>query len=77
MTTRKSHSLSLSEDEAVVFYEWLSKMEAAGDDKEPAGCEEFVLWSVQSQLEKSLEALFSRDYESLLRQACGRIVEGQ
>jgi hypothetical protein len=65
-------TIELSRDEALVFFEWLSRMDEA---KCGAGeAEKRVLWRIEGALEKSLVEPFAKDYAHLVEQARRRIL---
>lgn len=58
----------LTEAEALVLSDWLcrnSKKKLLFDDL----AEQYVLWSIESQLEKKLDDIFSNDYAEQLTRA--------
>ncbi|MCG8556724.1 MAG: hypothetical protein MJD61_15775 [Proteobacteria bacterium] len=61
--------LELTSDEALVFFEWLSRLDErdALPVEDPA--EEQVLWRLHGQLEKTLVEPFRSDYDALLKDA--------
>ena len=65
--------LELTEDEALVFFEWLSRL----DEQEALPCEdpaeEQVLWLLHGQLEKTLVEPFGSNYRELVEQARSRV----
>lgn len=65
--------LELTEDQALVFYEWLSRL----DERDAFPCEdpaeEQVLWSLHGQLEKVLTAQFQANYRDLVTSARTRV----
>jgi len=63
-------SLELSEEEALVLFEWLCQLEKKQDPESSTfTAEEIVLLRIQAQLETSLVAPFQEDYKELLRVA--------
>jgi len=69
--------LELNQDEALVFFEWLSRL----DEKDAFPCEDpaeqQVLWSLHGQLEKSMTEPFSANYRELVEQARLRVKANQ
>lgn len=60
--------VELTEAEALVLSDWLcrnSKKKLLFDDL----AEQYVLWSIESQLEKKLDDIFSNDYAEQLTRA--------
>jgi hypothetical protein len=70
-------NLELSQDEALVFFEWLSRL----DEQDAFPCEDpaeqQVLWSLQKQLEKVLAEPFRANYRELVEQARARVKGSQ
>lgn len=62
-------TLSLSEDEALVLFEWLSRLNDGRDENSEITAEILTAWSLQAQLEKTLTVPFSDEYDALLAQA--------
>jgi hypothetical protein len=69
--------LELSDDQALVFFEWLSRV----DEQDAFPCEhdseEQVLWSLHGQLEKQLGAQFKANYRELVADARERVTADQ
>lgn len=69
--------LELNQDEALVFFEWLSRL----DEKDAFPCEDpaeqQVLWSLHGQLEKTMAEPFRADYRELVEQARLRVKANQ
>jgi hypothetical protein len=64
--------LELTGDEALVLFEWLSRLdEQDAFIKDLA--EEKVLWSLHGQLEKVLTEIFQPNYSELVEQARARL----
>lgn len=67
--------LELTQDEALVLFEWLSRL----DEMDAFPCddpsEEQVLWSLHAQLQKVLVEPFEDNYGELVRQAQMRVRE--
>lgn len=65
--------LELTQDEALVFFEWLSRLDE--QDAFPCGhpAEQQVLWSLHAQLEKIMGEPFRANYLELVAQARARI----
>ena len=62
-------SLGLSNEEALVFFEWLKRNNVAESYKFEDQAEKRVLWDIEAQLEKILAAPLKDDYSNLLIQA--------
>jgi hypothetical protein len=69
--------LELTQDEALVLFEWLSRL----DERDAFPCEDpaeqQVLWSLHGQLEKVMAEPFRADYRELVEQARLRVKAGQ
>ena len=69
-------SIELTEDEALVLFEFLARWESDPDQRQlrldhPA--ERNALWALQGHLEKTLVAPLKRDYADLLAAARARV----
>jgi len=62
-------NLTLSKDEALVLFEFLSRFSDEEKLEIKDKSEEQVLWNVQGSLEKLLSEPFSKEYSSLLDKA--------
>ena len=62
-------NLTLSKDEALVLFEFLSRFSDEEKLEIKDKSEEQVLWNVQASLEKLLSEPFSKEYLSLLDKA--------
>ena len=62
-------NLTLSKDEALVLFEFLSRFSEEESLEIKDKSEEQVLWNVQGNLEKLLPEPFSKEYSSLIEQA--------
>ncbi len=66
-------SLQLSREEALVFFEWLSrfnKLEQRGFEDQ---AEQRVLWNIKAMLESNLAEPFNPRYAELLAQARAKV----
>ncbi len=65
--------LELTDDQALVLFEWLARLDEreAFPVEDPA--EEQVLWCLHGQLEKVLSEPFRADYRELVEQARARV----
>lgn len=68
MTETKLH-LSLSREEAVVFFEWLSRFNKAEGVTFEDQAEQRVLWDLEASLESRLVEPFDPNYAELLARA--------
>lgn len=62
-------SLELSREQALVFFEWLSKFNASEGKRFEDQAEERVLWDIEAMLESTLVEPFDACYEELLAKA--------
>jgi hypothetical protein len=66
--------LELTNDQALVLFEWLSRLDESNSVSYEHEADRQVLWSLQGQLEKSLIEPFQPDYKNLVDKARSRIV---
>jgi hypothetical protein len=64
-------TLSLTQDEAPVLFEWLHSNEGGHAFSDQS--EQRVLWDLEASLERQVVALFSPDYARILGEARDRI----
>jgi len=67
MIAKRSVQIELTNEEALVLFEWLTHTEGRLPFVDPA--EQTVLWRIEGQLESNLTEPLARDYASLLRTA--------
>lgn len=67
MTERNVH-LELSRDEAIVFFDWLTRFNKSGSAFEDQA-EQRVLWDLEALLESKLDEPFAPNYGELLARA--------
>lgn len=65
--------LDLTDDQALVLFEWLARLDAAEAFPVEDPAEEQVLWCLHGQLEKVLSEPFRADYRELVEQARARV----
>ena len=65
--------LELSNDEALILFEWIKRFNEQDNQEFEDQAEERVLWNLEALLEKSLTTPFDRDYKALLNEARGRV----
>jgi hypothetical protein len=65
--------LDLSKDEAVVFFEWLSRFNNEGNHQFADQAEQRVLWDLQAMLEAKLAEPFDPKYREILASARARV----
>ena len=69
--------LELTQDEALVFFEWLARLDELDAFPHEHLAETYVLWSLHGQLEKVLVEPFSSNYRALVEQARSRVEANQ
>jgi hypothetical protein len=62
-------TLELSGEQALVFFEWLSRFNATEGRRFEDQAEERVLWDIEAMLESTLVAPFDAHYAELLAKA--------
>ncbi|NLF32442.1 MAG: hypothetical protein GX591_16320 [Planctomycetes bacterium] len=67
--TQDEIAMRISRNEALVFFEWLAKVEPMGTTVFQHPSEEKVLWKLQGQLESVLEELFAPNYTEIVAEA--------
>lgn len=65
--------LELTDDQALVLFEWISRLDEQGSFPVEDAAEEQVLWRLQGQLEKALTQPFQSNYRDLVEQARERV----
>ena len=76
MKISASVSLSLSNDEALVLFEWLSREDQKGAIPTQDESEQRVLWELEGQLERALVEPLEGDYSAKVAAARERIKLG-
>jgi hypothetical protein len=66
-------NLVLTSDQALVLFEWLSRLDERDELPVEDPAEEQVLWALHGQLEKALAEPFEENYHELVVAARGRI----
>ena len=78
MNTNQKVKIELTNDEALVFYEWLAsnhkKPENFKGIVEKDSAEERVLWDIECILETVLVAPFKENYDELVEQSRKRVL---
>ena len=69
-------TLSLSKNQALVLFEWLTNLDDKDDSDYSHPSEERVVWELQSQLEKILTEPFDAEYPALLSAARAKVALG-
>jgi hypothetical protein len=70
-------NFELTDDQALVFFEWLSRLDEQNAFPFDDEAEELVLWSLHGQLEKVLKAQFDPSYRELVSEARARVRANQ
>ena len=70
---RKKVVLELSEDEAIVIFAWVSRINSSEQGTFSDQAEQRVLWDIESLLESKLVQPFSSNYDELLASARARV----
>lgn len=68
-------TLELSDDEALVLFEWICEIDKREHEVYSHPAEQRVVWAIEALLEKALVAPLDREYERLLDEARKRVVE--
>lgn len=69
----KDVTLALTQDEAIVLLEWLSRFNVDGDCRFEDQAEQRVLWDLEASLESMLSAPLKPDYAETLARARARL----
>ena len=70
------HSISLSEDDAVVLFEYFSRFDDTDDLSFRHPAEYLALQRLAGQIDKTTSAMFKSNYDELLKAARARIADG-
>lgn len=65
--------LELTDDQALVFFEWIARLDEQNAFPIEDAAEEQVLWCLHGQLEKSLREPLRPNYRELVEQARSRV----
>lgn len=65
--------ISLSQDEALVFFEWISHADEKNLFRFQHESEEKVVWKIEGQLEKKLTKPFEKEYLAQLEKARDKV----
>jgi hypothetical protein len=71
-----TYTLSLSEDEALVLFEFFSRFDDTGRLEFTHPAEYIALQHLAGQIDVTTAAMFKADYEILLEQARSRVADG-
>ena len=66
-------TLTLSRDEAIVFYEWLTRFNSSKEHRFEDQAEQRVMWDLEASLESTLSEPLRADYDQLLADARSRV----
>jgi hypothetical protein len=70
-------TISLTADQALVLFEWMTREGGKGRLPTEHPAEQDVLWDIEAQLEKTLVEPLQPDYEGKVAAARERLVAGQ
>lgn len=70
-------SLDLTQDQALVFFDWLTRESESGGLTVSDQAEQDVLWVLEGQLEKSLVEPLKSDYEAMVQAARIRLTSAE
>jgi hypothetical protein len=71
-------SIELTNEEAIVFYEFLSKYNENDDlSRFQDQAEQRVLWDIESKLEKEMSEPFQADYQEIVKKARDKVRDGK
>ena len=73
MTDERTVVLQLTQDEALVLYEYLAGLEDQKEKLTEVSAEDRVLWQLEGQLEKILVEPFHPEYGRLVEEARQRV----
>lgn len=68
-------TIDLTDDQALVLFEWLARLDEADAFPVEDPAEELVLWALHGQLEKLLRQPFDPRYRELVAEARARVRE--
>ncbi len=77
MATGSSVRLSLTHDQALVLFEWLSREDGKSALPTEHEAEQKVLWEIEGQLERALVDPLRPDYAAAVSAARERVVSGE
>ncbi|WP_424244617.1 hypothetical protein Dip510_001873 [Elusimicrobium posterum] len=69
--------LTFTEDETIVFFEWLASFNKKDNPSLFSDAEEILFYDLETTLEKILTVPFDKKYKEILTEARKRIIEGQ
>lgn len=65
--------LIMSQEEAIIFFAWLSRFNTTQNSDFEDQAEQRVLWNIEASLESLLQAPFSFDYKEILESARAKL----
>jgi hypothetical protein len=65
----KAITVELTEDQALIFFDWLVRFNERDEENFEDTAEERVLWDLESSLEEQLAATLAADYQARLSAA--------
>lgn len=68
-------TIELTKDEALVFFEWLVRLDESDGNATKDEAEQKVLWTLEGRLEKALSEPLAPNYRELLAAAKRRILD--
>jgi len=74
MKTISGVTLTLTHDQALVLFEWLSREDERGSIPIQHHAEQKVLWEIEAQLERTLLEPLQSDYSAVIAVARERVV---
>jgi hypothetical protein len=66
-------TLTLSRDEAIVFYEWLTRFNSSEEHRFEDQSEQRVMWDLEASLESTLAEPLRPDYIQVLADSRSRV----
>ena len=72
----KKYNITLTEDEAVVLFEFFARYDDTGELQIKHPAEYIALMRMSGQIDKTSAAMFKPDYENLLEEARKRLSAG-
>ena len=75
--SENSVDIKLTNDEALVLFDWLSRCDDSNLHTFEDQAEQRVLWDIEATLEKSLVELFADNYKDLLEAARQRVRDAE
>ncbi|MAT83906.1 MAG: hypothetical protein CMD39_06415 [Gammaproteobacteria bacterium] len=67
--SKNAIALEVSQDEALVLFEWLAELDSNNSGPADGSAEQKVLWKLEGQLERLLVEPLESDYQQLVEEA--------